>query len=89
MSPSPYKVGDVVLVKSLAGEAIPKFHVRLLERYIKKPSHGWDGYEGWEAELINQAEADLLRKKWSIPFKSAGDKTWIYDSEILKKVETT
>ena len=44
---------------------------------------------GGVAELINEAEADLLSEKWSIPFKSAGDKTWIYDSEILKKVETT
>jgi len=39
--------------------------------------------------MVYQSEVDMLRKEWSIPFKSEGDKTWVYDSEILKKVETT
>jgi len=84
-----YKVGDIVLIQSMSGEAIPQFHVRLLERYIKKPEGNWTGYKGWRAEMVYQSEVDLLRKKWCIPFKSPGDKTWVYDSEIIKKMETT
>ena len=84
-----YKAGDIVLIQCMSGEAIPQFHVRLVERYVKKPEGNWTGYKGWNAEMVYQSEVDMLRKEWGIPFKSEGDETWVYDSEILKKVETT
>ncbi len=84
-----YKEGDVVLIRSMTGKAIPKFHVRLLERRIQESTGSWDGYKGWRAEMVYQSEIDVLRKRWSIPFKKPGDKTWVYDSEIIKKVATT
>jgi len=83
------KAGDVVLVKSPAGDAIPHIHVRLIERVFVKPSRGnnfdWPGYSGWMAELVFQEEADYLRKNWQIPFESAGDKTFVFDRCIIKK----
>ena len=95
MSKSIYKVGDIVLVKSPAGDSIPKIHVKLLERVIVKEtppkrvgfkmSMEWPGYSGWNAEVVFQEEADLLRKEWSIPFSGPGDKTFVYDTCILKK----
>ena len=90
-----YKKGDIVLVKSIAGDVIPKIHVRLIERIVVKPTKGkrvgfrtsmdWPGYSGWEAEIVYQEEADTLRKKWSIPFEGPGDRTFVYDSCIVKK----
>lgn len=90
-----YKKGDIVLVKSVAGDSIPNIHVRLLERVIVKEtppkrvgfktSMDWPGYSGWEAEIVHQSEADILRKDWSIPFYGPGDKTFVYDRCILKK----
>lgn len=90
-----YKEGDIVLVKSVAGDAIPHIHVRLVKRVVVKPtppkrvgfkmSMDWPGYSGWESEVVYQHEADLLRKKWSIPFKGPGDSTFVYDSCIIKK----
>ena len=83
------KVGDIVLVKSPAGDAITHVHVRLLKRVVVKPQKGkvvdWPGYAGWEAELVFQEEADHLRKEWSIPFQSPGDKTFVFDNCILRK----
>jgi|GEM_PF-2032750 len=86
------KVGDIVLAKSTAGDCIPAIHVRLLKRVDVKASKGnrmdWPGYSGWEAELTDQEEADMLRKKWSIPFKFPNDiKTFVYDHCIVKKVK--
>lgn len=90
-----YKVGDIVLVKSNAGHCIPKIHVRLTKRVVVKPTPGklvgfrktmdWAGYSGWFAEVLYQDEIDDLRKNWSIPFENPGDKTFVYDSEIVKK----
>jgi len=90
-----YKVGDVVLVKSPAGDCIPKIHVRLVKRVVVlgkkstgtgfKKTMDWPGYSGWEAELVEQDEADLLRKTWSIPFTGPGDSTFVYDWCIIKK----
>tara|TARA_Y100000034_G_scaffold134789_1_gene204276 strand:- start:376 stop:726 length:351 start_codon:yes stop_codon:yes gene_type:complete len=90
-----YKVGDVVLVKSVAGDCIPKIHVRLVKRVVVKPQKGhrvglrrtmdWPGYSGWDAEIVYQDEADRLRKEWSIPFEGPGDKTFVYDNCIIKK----
>ena len=92
---SRYKVGDIVLVKSPAGDVIPKIHVRLTKRVIVKPTPGkrvgirttmdWPGYSGWYAEIVYQEEADTLRKVWSIPFSGPGDETFVYDRNIIKK----
>ena len=93
-----YKVGDVVLVKSPAGDCIPHIHVRLLERVVVKgrkstgtgfrKTMDWPDYAGWEAELVHQSDADLLRKTWSIPFKGPGDSTFVYDRCIIKRIRT-
>ena len=89
------EVGDIVLVKSAAGEVIPKIHVRLLRRVVVEPQKGkrvgmrttmdWPGYSGWEATLVRQDEIDLLRKRWGIPFTSPGeDITFVYDRLIVE-----
>jgi hypothetical protein len=90
-----YKVGDIVLVKSSAGDCIPNVHVKLLKRIVTKPTKGkqigirrtmdWPGYSGWEAEMVYQDEIDDLRKNWSIPFEKPGDSTFVYDCNIVKK----
>jgi hypothetical protein len=92
---SRYKIGDIVLVKSRAGDCIPKIHVRLTKRITVKPTKGkqvgirrtmdWDGYSGWDAEIVYQQEADILRKEWSIPFYGPGDETFVFDDCIIKK----
>jgi len=83
--------GDIVLVKSHAGDAIPPIHVKLIERIITKPRKGnridWSGYSGWMATPIDEKEIEILRKEWSIPFKKVNkDLTFIYDDDILKKI---
>ena len=89
-----YKKGDVVLVKSPAGDAIPDIHVKLLKRIIVKGQKGkfngfrysmdWPGYSGWEATPVYQKEIDVLRKKWSIPYtKPCEDITFVYDDDIV------
>jgi len=93
-----FKVGDIVLASSVAGDSIPHTHVKLLKRIEVKPTPGkftgfkksmdWPGYTGWEATLIYQDEIDLLRKKWGIPYTSPGkDITFVYDDCIIKKVK--
>lgn len=89
-----YKKGDIVLVQSSAGKAIPKFHVKLLKRVVVKPSKGrlmdWSGYTGWEATPIYQEEVDMLRKEWQISFHKANeDVTFIFEEDIIKKVKTS
>jgi len=95
LNKSRYKKGDIVLVRSRAGDVIPNVHVKLVERIIVKPTQGkmvgfkksmdWPGYSGWEAEMVNQDEIDNLRKNWSIPFYSPGDRTFVFDDCIIKK----
>ena len=79
------------MVKSRAGNVIPNIHVRLLKRVVIEPRKGnkfdWPGFKGWDATPIYQKEIELLRKKWSIPFKKANkDLTFVYDDDIIKKI---
>ncbi|HIL26835.1 MAG TPA: hypothetical protein EYG21_05540 [Nitrospinaceae bacterium] len=85
-----YKKGDIVVVRSPAGEGIPSIHVKLLNRIKVAPHKGnsmdWPGYSGWEATPIYQEEIDILRKQWSIPLKKPGkDLTFVYDRDIIRK----
>ena len=80
-----YKVGDIVLVRSSAGEAIPRFHVKLVERIVRKPPKD-PSYVIWRAHLTRQREADILRKEWQIPFKFPNDiETFILEMNIIRK----
>jgi len=80
-----YKVGDIVLVKSSSGEAIPRFHVKLVERIVRNPPTD-PSYIIWRAHLTRQREADILRKEWHIPFKFPNDiETFILDMNIIRK----
>ena len=86
-----YQKNDIVLVKSVAGDAIPPIHVRLLEKEIREPSKGntfdWPGYSGWKATPIYQKEIEILKKEWNIPLTKANeDLTFVYDKDIIKKI---
>ncbi len=84
-----YKVGDIVLVRSSAGEAIPRFHVKLVERIVRKPPKD-PSYVIWRAHLTRQREADILRKEWQIPFKFPNDiETLVLEMNIIRKERTT
>tara|TARA_R100000664_G_scaffold29589_1_gene41564 strand:- start:411 stop:737 length:327 start_codon:yes stop_codon:yes gene_type:complete len=84
-----YKVGDIVLVRSSAGEAIPRFHVKLVERIVRNPPKD-PSYIIWRAYLTRQREADILRKEWSIPFKFPNDiETLILETNIIRKERNT
>mgnify|MGYP003115153909 CR=1 FL=1 len=96
MKKSRYRAGDIVLVKSRAGDVIPKIHVKLIKKETVEPTKGkqvglrrtldWPGYTGWEATPIFQEEIDVLRKEWSIPFSTPGeDVTFVYEDDIIKK----
>lgn len=96
MKKSKYKPGDVVLVKSRAGDAIPNIHVRLIKRKTILPRKGkrvgirmtmdWPGYTGWKATPVFQEEIDILKKEWSIPLSEPGvDITFVYEDDIIKK----
>ena len=87
-----YKEGDIVLVCSRVGVGVPHIHVRLIKRLERKPQKGrnfdWPGYVGWEAVLTKPEEAEMLRKKHSIPFKFPNDiETFVVESDIIKKVK--
>jgi hypothetical protein len=80
-----YKVGDVVLVRSSAGEAIPRFHVKLIERIVRKPPKD-PSYVIWRAHLTRQREAAILRKEWQLPFKFPNDiETFVLEMNIIRK----
>jgi hypothetical protein len=96
MKKSKYRIGDTVLVKSPAGDAIPKIHVKLLRRIVVDPTPGkrvgfkttmdWPGYAGWEATPVFQSEIDALRRDWCIPLVKANvDVTFVYDECIVRK----
>jgi hypothetical protein len=81
-----YKPNDIVLVKSSAGPAIPSIHVKLLKQVVVKPSKYTKGFTGWEAKLVYEKEANILRKDWSIPFKFPDEiNTFVYEADIIKK----
>ena len=93
-----YKINDIVLVRSTAGDEIPNIHVKLLERVVVKERKGrqigmrktmdWPGYSGWEATPVSQDECDRLRSEWSIPLTKPGeDITFIHDYCIIKRVK--
>ena len=83
-----YKVGDIVLVRSSAGEVIPKFHVKLVERIVRKPPKD-PSYVIWRAHLTRQREADILRKEWQIPFKFPNEvETFVYETNIIKLIKS-
>jgi len=91
-----YKVGDVVLIKSRAGEAIPDVHVRLLKRHhVKARKRNINKFESvqdpeyfyWDAVLVYEKEVDLLRKRWQIPFSFPNDvETCVFEEDVIKKV---
>jgi len=84
-----YKVGDIVLVRSSAGEAIPRFHVKLIERIVRRPPND-PNYIIWRAHLTRQREADILRKEWQIPFKFPNDvETLVLEMNIIRKERNT
>jgi hypothetical protein len=50
----------------------------------------WPGYAGWDAVLVKQEEADMLRKNFGIPFKFPEDiNTFVFERNIIKKVKKT
>jgi len=80
-----YKVGDIVLVRSSAGEVIPKFHVKLVERIVRNPPKD-SSYVIWRAHLTRQREAAILRKEWQIAFKFPNDiETLVLETNIVRK----
>ena len=84
-----YKVGDIVLVRSSAGEVIPRFHVKLVERIVRKPPKD-PSYVIWRAHLTRQREADILRKEWHIPFRFPNDiETLVLETNIIRKQRNT
>ena len=84
-----YKVGDIVLVRSSAGEAIPRFHVKLIERIVRNPPKD-PSYVIWRAHLTRQREATILRKEWHIPFKFPDEiETFVLEKNIIRKERNT
>jgi hypothetical protein len=82
-----FQVGDIVLVKSGAGPAIPKFHVKLIERTERRPPKD-PKYIMWRARLTKPKEADRLRKEWHIPFKFPNEvETFVCETNIIKLIK--
>ena len=84
-----YNKGDIVLISSAAGPAIPHVQVRLIQRVVVKPSKGrtldWPGYVGWECELIKESDAKKLKKNWGIPFNFPDQiETFTLEANIVK-----
>ena len=80
-----YKVGDIVLVKSCAGEAIPKFHVKLIERIVRRPPKD-PNYIIWRTHLTRQREAIILHKEWHIAFQFPNNiETLVLETNIIRK----
>jgi len=83
-----YKVGDIVLVRSSSGKAIPNFHVKLLKKIKRNTSYD-SSYIVWKACLTKRKEADMLRKQWQIPFKFPDEvETFVYETNIIKLIKS-
>ena len=83
-----YKVGDIVLIKSSAGPAIPNIHVKLLQK-IKRNTSFDPAYIIWKARLTKRKEVDMLRKQWQIPFKFPNEvETFVYETNIIKLIKS-
>ena len=86
-----YKKGDVVLVRSLAGTAIPHIRVRLCKKIIEPPkTYGTfndKGYVAWDATLIYKSEIQKLNKEWSISWKYPDNvEIFVFEEDIIKKL---
>ena len=83
-----YKKGDIVLIKSSAGDVIPPVHVKLIERIKRKPPKDPE-YIMWRAHLTKPKEADKLRKEWHIPFKFPNEvETFVCETNIIKLIKS-
>jgi hypothetical protein len=87
-----YKKGDVVLVRLLAGDAIPHIHVKLCKKITQKPKKYGEfndkGYIAWESALIYKREAVILSKEWSIPYRYPDKmELFVFEEDIIKKVK--
>ena len=87
-----YKKGDIVLVRSLAGDVIPHMHVKLCKKIIQKPKKYGEfkdkGYIAWESTLIYKREAVILSKEWSIPYQYPDKmELFVFEEDIIKKVK--
>ena len=83
-----YKKGDIVLIRSSAGDAIPPFHVKLVERIKRKPPKDPE-YIMWRAHLTKPKEADRLRKECHIPFKFPNEiETFVHETNIIILIKT-
>ncbi len=82
-----YKKDDIVLVKSSAGPGIPPFHVKLIERIVRKPPNDPE-YIIWRSHLTKEEEVNILRKEWHISFSFPEQiETFILESNIIKKAK--
>ena len=86
-----YKKGDVVLVRSLAGPAIPHIHVRLHKKIVQKPKTYGEfndkGYVAWEGALVYKGEIQKLNKEWSISWKYPDNvEIFVFEEDIIKKL---
>ena len=86
-----YKKGDVVLVRSLAGPAIPHIHVRLHKKIVQKPKTYGEfndkGYVAWEGALVYKGEIQKLNKEWSISWKYPDNvEIFVFEEDIIRKV---
>ena len=82
-----YKKDDIVLVKSSAGPGIPLFHVKLIERIVRKPPNDPE-YIIWRSHLTKEEEVNILRKEWHISFSFPEQiETFILESNIIKKAK--
>lgn len=86
-----YTKNDIVLVKSMAGSAIPNVHVKLIKKHVVKEKQGnkitWPAYVGWDAKLIYKNEVLKLKKRFCIPYEFPNKvTTFVFEDDIISKV---